>query len=725
MKKLSLILFIFLTFLLPKAVFAEEFFEWFNSFSNSVEIHAWDLPASSNIEDGVLRLTSSDNWCSTKRTFPLPKMEIKAVLKFKEGDGAFQVALGSGNEMIWSLSFDKNNALKGAIWKSQILIANNSSARPMIEYNADDISFDQWMPLSIIKRPKGFEIWLNYKLLEKINLSPPEMPVAFRKTGLLQVECDEIEVRPLSSEAGNLDDSSLEKGLAISNGWTQLSGVWSTVLMPKTNTLAICQSMDTNAELVLVDELTEGSSISAQVRFDHKGQVGLGLRNEKTEQGLRVLIRQNDSNGLVGEFVNAGVASMSFRSPVQIFPGLWYQLNLHCRRGRVAIELNGKLMGEMESKQYGRPSLLSDGASSALFREVKISGRKGVNTISTPLISLDNFIKSTMSMPELALSAKKMDGFPLDIGKPMFLPILLIEESKLIWKMSYFDKGGFLNVHGLDENRKKIFTSILDFTKDESKTEDDESPSLQRVEKKKSGAPSQPVAKTKLMSIRDIALQRIGQDLLITVDRKTIDQINLPNDGGPISIELEPTEAEMNLTALNYGWMNAQKVHFWDESKYKTATNYWRMKLPRFSKEMNNNHTVRGPLGTVTLRDQLGLNHRIFLHSRDALHLPSARRHVVEWSSDDQTMSVSIILLDDGCEVQWNYNDRVIGRQRLKTLQIQLLAGFDAQNKFRVWISGQPLGEALDVGSRLWKFALRPETEGSEQYWQQVLWYNR
>ena len=718
MKKIIFAILISLTIFWQKTIFAEEFFEWYNSFSNPIEIYDWNLTASTNNQDGVLRLTSSDNWCTTKMTSSLPKMEIKAMLKFKEGEGAFQVALGTGNQVIWSISFENNDVIKGAVWKSQILMPNNLSPRPVSEYNADNFTFGQWVPLSIQKTPKGLEIWLNHKMLEKINLSPAEMPINIRTTGLLQVECDEFVVRSLSSEAGNLDDSSLEKGGAIANGWTQVSGVWSTVLLPKTNALAICQSMETQAELVFVDELTEGSSISAQIRFGHHGQVGLGLRNEKSQQGLRVLLRQNSSYGLVGEIVNAGVASMSIRSSAQIFPGLWNHLRLHCRRGRIAIEFNGVFMGEMDCKQYGRPYLMSDGASSALFRDVKISGIKEVNPRSIPLIPLDDFIKSSTSTSVITASSKSMYGLPLDIGKPILLPTLLIEESKLIWKMNYINNGGLLNIDGLDVSRKRIFTSVLDFSKEDLLTWAVKSP------------PSEPLAEINRLNEWEIALQRIGQNLLLSVDGKVIGQLSLPKDCGPIAIELEGTQGDTILSALQYGWINAQKFDLWDESNFKTATTYWDLNFPKVLKVNHNKgkiekHIERGPLGTIALKDQLGLNHRIFLQSRDAKNLPKARRHVVEWISDAQNMSVSIVLLDDGCEVQWSYNDKVIGRQRFETTQIQLLAGFDAQNKFRVWFNGQPLGEALDIGLRLWKFVLRSETEGAEQYWQKILWYNR
>ena len=713
MKKIVLALLFLQTLFLQKISFAEESFYWFNSCSSAVEDYGWSLNNAANIQDGVLYLSPSGNWCSTKKIFTMPSMTLHGMLKFEEGEGAFQMALGSGNEMIWNWRFEKKSALKGAVWKSQIQRPINDAPMPESEYSAEDFPFDTWLPLSMIKNPKGIEVWLNHKMVEKTKGSPPEMPIAFRATGLLNVEADEFEVRSISSDTRSLDDLTLEKSAAFPEGWTQRSGVWSTVLLPKMNVLAVCQSMESHAELGFVEELIEGSSISAKVRFEGKGQVGLGLIDEKTGLGLRVLIRKNEGFGVVGESLNAGTALMSFRSSAQIFPGLWYNLNLHCRRGLVAVELNGTPVGEMDCQPYGRPYLVSDGAPSALFREVKISGLKKLNKVSLPTMAMAEVFRPLGSTTVPPTTGGDFDDLNLELGNTMVLSTLLIDHSELFWKMGPREKGGQLSFNGLDEGGQKILASLLDFTEEAKLKWTIQSPT------------NVPVMELKREGQWVLGLQRIGQKLLLIVDAKEVGQVTLPNDCGPIFIEWGRVQGDFSFEHVSYGWTEAQIFDLWNSSKHKSATRFWNMNIPSPLKTKDRRSPIKGPLGTMTLKEQLGLNHRVFLQSRDAQSLPQARRHVVEWTSESKVIRVVIVLLDDGCDVQWTYNDSVIGRKRLRTSQMQLLAGFDAQKKFRVWISGESLGEAQDVGSGEWKFVLRPETEASDHYWHRVLWYNR
>ena len=691
-------------------IFAEEPYYWFNSCSNLTEQKDWILNNAANIQDGLLRSTPSGNWCTTKTEFSLPMLTIEGMLKFSEGEGTFQMALGSGNEMIWNLIYENKKTLKGEVWKSRVQGAANLQQYPESEHSLKDVPFETWLPLSIIKKPNNLEIWLNHKMLEKIKVSPHSMPIAFKTTGLLHVECDEFEVRSFSSDTGTLDDSTLVKGTKFPEGWKQRSGVWSTVWLPRSKQFVVCQSMDTQAEMAFGHELTEGASISAKVRFENRGQVGLGLVNEKTGQGQRVLLRQNTDYGVLGETVNAGTALMSFRGAAHIFPGLWNHLKLQCKLGKIVVEVNGIQISEMESSNYGHPYLVSDGTPSALFRDIVITGISKSNTVLLPAMPVTESIKSfSVAKAHPKNPHGEFDDLSLEPGQSMVLSTMLIDRSELSWMMRPREIGGQLSLNGLDEKGQKIFTSEVDFTKGANLTWEIQPPSdVPRVE-------------TNTNSRWDLGLQRVDQKLMFYVDGREVRQVALPKDCGPLFMEWGRIKGDFSIESQSYGWEDARIFDLLEPSRLKSATKYWRFNFPTSIKMLGLNKAIQGPLGPINLKEPLGMGHQIYLQSRGAQNMPESRRHHVEWASGANTIRISTVLLDDGCEVQWSYNDNVYGNKRLRTQQIQLLAGVNGQRQFRVWVSGEPLGEALDVGSCAWNFAIKPESELSEHYWQRIL----
>lgn len=874
----------------------EESLVWFNSCSTPTERHGWKLDGSAQFINEGLTTTSSGNWCHSGNSFKGLNQSLSWMIKFREGEGDFKVGLSSGNELSWKIKCIKMKHLGEYIWTSQIENAHkpNNEAR-----SVGSLPFDTWLPFSIIRRDHRCEVWLNDQMIEKLNTPPRELSIAFKTTGTLLAECDEFEVRSISPETGTLDDLSLKLDAKLPNSWEPLSGIWSTAYLPRHEDIVVCQSMENHAELVFKAELTEGSSLSAGVRFEGKGQVGIGMHQEKLGEGYRVLIRQNVNNGIVGEQVKLGSSVMLFRGEVKVFPGIWYNLKMLCRRGKVSVELDGQFVGEFDAGRYGRPYLVSDGAASALFRDIKVQGlslpvdvevpihinpsavksgswqAEAVNelnpigdspyteiagqifglkwqtnwtwipdnskniwlgwnntnesfelnfipvdqhievalfytgkdvsrmriecpgelyqrcvrgrpsqpfcifkeTISNDLwgkgikiqmarkvfqgknsmeiaiegrsigawsLSLDPKIRLAMGsegtskiktffyknenftlmdqdglkMFESTLGARRLLGGSFDndglaSGQNMVLSTLLMAHSELLWNMGPRDKGAKMNLNLLDERGQTIFSSRVDFRQEAILTW------TTLIPKKI------PMVSTERTSRWNLGLKRDEQQLWLKINDKEFQSIDLPKGCGPLSVEWGLINGDFIIEKEIYVWTNAKIFDLCDVQRLKSATKDWTLALTPLADPVGTKKVPFGPWGKMVLKEKLGMNHQVFLQSRENRELPVGRQHNIEWSSKNVTFRISIILLDDGCEVRFSKNDKVCHVRRLQSQQIQLLAGVEGQNQFRVWLAGEPMGEAIEVESTEWTFSIQSESSTSEQLWHRVIWKNQ
>jgi hypothetical protein len=877
-------------------VCADTSLPWFNSCSTNLEKNTWELNGAAQEMSGTLVTTANGDWCKNKLSFSQPQILMEWMIQLDESQGAFEVMLGGDlNQVIWRLSKEKN-PLGAPIWKSGIEISASIKEISPREKVIENVATGKWLSFSVVKRVKTCEIWLEGKLLESFKWAPEAIQIVFRASGDLIVKCDEFFIDALALELGRLDDSTLEKNGKMPTGWTQRKGVWSTIWMPRSDRLALCQSMETYGWLSFAESLTEGSTYTAEVRFDGKGQVGIGIFDASGEAGCRVMIRQHVSYGIVGENCEQGRYNMLFRNGVTVFPGVWYTLSMSCRGGMVYVKLNGADVGVFESQNYGYPALLSDGALGAFYRNIKIGEVRLGKEILVPLqlsqgtvksesVQEDivnifipekatNFAEQQITVPELNWSAnwlwkpKSSQSSWLKIGHPqqslefcmalyekqwevalfvegqwetpeLVLPMglekifmhgrtkktkcvfrsaltegpsgkgfnfqvigsldrskryltisidgrrmgiwpfekaanttfsigsqgmseiskfsmetnnaqnifglelfksslgsmekvgesfndrfmgsgnlislspLLVEDSSLTWLMGPREEGGIVALKLLDSKGVLKFSSEVNFKSLAPITWSVSSPG--KVE---------PMFKN-TSNRWQLGIKRLRSELLLTIDQQELGRVKIPIGAEPWFLECQ-SEGDFVVENQWYGWMDAFATNLFDMHRIKSSTKFWNYS----DLEDKNPHKERNKagsrfIGTMTLKQNLGARHQVWLVSRGNTTDSMARLHTVEWRSGENNIRLMVQLLEGGCDVQWFYNDKVCGQKRLRTQAFQVFANFDEKNKLTMWLAGEQLGEVVDIGNSDWKLSLKPAAATSEQCWQWVMWRNR